>query len=361
MQTKTSSFTPQRAKTLQEKVRQVPKRHHFDIRTGFQVHRLLPRVFLAEYRMNAESFIEGFRALRESSPRISVSGYQNQNCPYGNAIYLSKNCYLCFDMDDGDNCMYCGRVNKCRSCVDCEDIWNSELCYEGVEIYGSYGCDHSQFLRNCSDVYFCVDCLNCHDCFGCVGLRRAKLNIFNTQYSQEDYKNKLAELRNRPIAEILARVEELKEKCPFVASRQYQTDHCVGDNIQNSKDCFYCFNLKNTNVGGYLYDVYTAYGDRNDDIYDVYFSVDLHQSYQCIQTGDAWNSNFCHYCEHLVDSSFCEGCFNSKYLFGCTFTNRHEYMILNKPYSKEDWHKETDEIKRALVAENKYNWDVFGK
>ena len=87
--------------------------------------------------MDAEEFIKGFQELRQRLPRISVSGYQNQNCPYGNAIYNSKNCYVCFDMDSSEGCLYSGMVTRSRFSCDCEDIWDSELCYEGFEIYNS--------------------------------------------------------------------------------------------------------------------------------------------------------------------------------------------------------------------------------
>lgn len=311
--------------------------------------------------MTAEEFIAGLKQLRLKSPRISVSGYQNINCPYGDAIYVSKNCYLCFVLDSSEECMYCGLTQRSRYCVDCEYVYDSELCYEGIEFYNCYNCNYSQSLRDSSDCQYSYDLLNCHNCFGCVGLRRKSHNIFNRQYSPEEYASRMAVLKNTPSQEIRYQVEELRRVYPHVAARQYNTENSFGDNIQHSKDCFCCFNSRNVHGGAYLYEVYTEYGERNEEAYDCWIDVDLFHCYECVQVGDAWNCNFCNYCEHLKDSEFCEGCFNSKYLFGCTFTNRREYMILNKPYSKEDWHKTTEEIKRALVAENKYNWDVFGQ
>lgn len=309
--------------------------------------------------MTAEEFIKGFQELRLRLPRISVSGYQNQNCPYGNAIYNSKNCYLGFDMDSDEGCLYCGMATRCRFCADCEDVWDSELCYECVEIYNSYNCNFSQFLRNSSDCSYCFDCLNCHNCFGCVNLRRANYQIFNQRYSPDEYNKRLAHLKKQPRSEIEAQVQQLRLKLPHNGSRQYQTENCFGDNIQNSKNCFYCFNTKLVNEGAYLYDIYTAYGERNEDVYNSFFSVDLFHCYECIQVGDGWNCNFCHYCEHIKDSEFCEGCFNSKYLFGCIYVNHGEYLILNKSYKKEKWHKEVAELKSTLCNNKLYSWNIF--
>ncbi|MEK7171463.1 MAG: hypothetical protein AAB739_01005 [Patescibacteria group bacterium] len=309
--------------------------------------------------MDAEEFIKGFQELRQRLPRISVSGYQNQNCPYGNAIYNSKNCYVCFDMDSSEGCLYSGMVTRSRFSCDCEDIWDSELCYEGFEIYNSYNCDFSQFLRNCSDCSFSYDLLNCHNCFGCVGLRRANYHIFNKPHSPEDYVARLKYLKNMPQTEIFSQIESLRAEYSHVAMRQYNTENCFGDNIQNSKNCFYAFTTKNTYDGAYLYDIYTVYGDRNEDIYDCYFNVDLHGCYNCIQVGDGWNCNFSHYCEHLKDSEFCEGCFNSKNLFGCIDINHGEYRILNKQYTKEEYTKEVAQIREGLKTAGKYGWEVY--
>ncbi|MBI4994939.1 hypothetical protein HZC21_04845 [Candidatus Peregrinibacteria bacterium] len=309
--------------------------------------------------MTVEEFIKGFQELRLKMPRISVSGYQNQNCPYGNAIYNSKNCYVCFDMDSDEGCLYCGMATRCKFCADCEDIWDSELCYESLEIHNSYSCDFSRFLRNCSDCVYSYDLLNCHNCFGCIGLRRKNYHIFNKPHSPEDYSARLKYLKTASKAEIEIQIEALRLQYPHVALRQYNTENCFGDNVQHSRNCFYCFATKNTYDGAYLYDIYTAYGDRNEDIYDCYFSVDLHNCYNCIQVGDGWTSNFCHYCEHLKDSEFCEGCFNSKNLFGCIYINHGEYRILNKQYTKEEYHKEVEQIRKGLKTAGKYGWKVF--
>lgn len=310
--------------------------------------------------MNAEEFMKGFRELRLKSPKIAVSGYKNINCDYSSATYNSKNCYVCFDVDAGENCFYCGMITRCRSCADCEDVWDSELCYEGIELYHCYNCDFSIFLRDCSDCSYSYDLLNCHNCFGCVGLRRASFQIYNQQYSEEDYRQKVHELRRVPRAEIEKEVEKLKLSYPHLAARQYRTENCLGDNIQNSKNCFYGFNVKETFDAAYVFDVYNVYWERSEDVYDSYFSVDLHHCFECIQVGECYNSNYLHYCEHIKDSEFCEGCFNSKYLFGCSTVNQQEYLILNQPYPKEAWHKKSAEIRDVLRKEGRYSWEIFG-
>lgn len=255
--------------------------------------------------------------------------------------------------------MYAGFVTRCRFCVDCEDIWDSELCYECFEAYDCYNCDFSRFIRDCSDCAYCYDCLNCHDCFGCAGLRQARYFIFNKQYLPKEYKKQLAGFKKLPSSEIKARFKNQQFQHPHLFSRLYRVENCFGDNISNSKNCFYCFNTKNTHDGAYLFNIYTVYGEKNEDTYDSFFSVDLHNCYECIQVGDGWSSNYCHYCEHIKDSEFCEACFNSQYLFGCIAVNRREYLILNKQYSKDEWRRETAEIKDSFGNAGMHGWDVF--
>ena len=38
-------------------------------------------------------------------------------------------------------------------------------------------------------------CVGCKDCFGCVGLHKKQYNIFNKQYSKEEYEKKVAEIK----------------------------------------------------------------------------------------------------------------------------------------------------------------------
>lgn len=308
--------------------------------------------------MTADEFIKGFSELRLKQPRISLMGYQNQNCPYANNIYNSKECYLCFNVDGAENSLYSGMITRCKMCVDCEDIWDSELCYEGVEIYHSYNCDFSQYLRDCYDCSHCYDCLNCHNCFGCVGLRRANYYIFNERVPETEYFNRVKELKQQPQSEIANKVENLRLGYAHVGARQYRTENCFGDNIENSKNCFYCFNIKGMHDAGYLYDTYNVYGERSEDLYDAYFSVDLRRCYECVQVGDGYNCNFCHCCEHLKDSEFCDLCFNSHNLFGCISVNRKEYLILNQQFKKEEWHKKTAELRDSLKKANLYSWPM---
>ena len=42
---------------------------------------------------------------------------------------------------------------------------------------------------------YCLDCYDCENCFACVGLRKKRFCIFNVQYSEEEYWQRVDELK----------------------------------------------------------------------------------------------------------------------------------------------------------------------
>lgn len=72
---------------------------------------------------------------------------------------------------------------------------DGELIYfsvaTGVGLYYAICCVtvwHSSFMEYC---YLCIDC---KECFGCVGLKNRSFCIFNKQYTEEEYREKKAQL-----------------------------------------------------------------------------------------------------------------------------------------------------------------------
>ncbi len=48
---------------------------------------------------------------------------------------------------------------------------------------------------HCQNMEYCTDCYNCENCFGCVGLQKKKYCILNVQYSEDEYWEKLDEIK----------------------------------------------------------------------------------------------------------------------------------------------------------------------
>jgi len=129
-------------------------------------------------------------------PFRSLMRERAENCT-GDRLYDCKNAYQCFDCKDIEDCRYCQRLSlTCKTCMDFNS-WgqNSELMYQcsatGDRAYNSKFCSTCITIANCE---YCFECFHCSDCFGCVGLKQKRFCIFNTQYNEESYRKKRAEI-----------------------------------------------------------------------------------------------------------------------------------------------------------------------
>ncbi|MFH1405434.1 MAG: hypothetical protein ABIH21_05085 [Patescibacteria group bacterium] len=72
---------------------------------------------------------------------------------------------------------------------DSQDVYNSCV---------SIACQNSKMMYVCKYSMGCEYCMMCDDleyCFGCIGLRKKKYCIFNKQYSEDEYWQKLDQLK----------------------------------------------------------------------------------------------------------------------------------------------------------------------
>ncbi|MFH1405333.1 MAG: hypothetical protein ABIH21_04535 [Patescibacteria group bacterium] len=107
-------------------------------------------------------------------------------------------------------------------CHDLKDVWMAEdsstACYSfalfeksenvmfsaGVvaqNVYGCFGplpaanCKFGFCTNRCDDCEYCMTCYDCTHCFGCIGLRKKRFHIFNKEYSEQEYWQKVDELK----------------------------------------------------------------------------------------------------------------------------------------------------------------------
>ncbi|MEK7105377.1 MAG: hypothetical protein AAB865_01705 [Patescibacteria group bacterium] len=59
----------------------------------------------------------------------------------------------------------------------------------------SRGCKYVHSCYECQNMEYCMQCYNCENCFGCVGLIRKKFCIFNKQYEEAEYWQRVDELK----------------------------------------------------------------------------------------------------------------------------------------------------------------------
>ncbi len=78
---------------------------------------------------------------------------------------------------------------------DCGGMFGSSNMYMSVASNASSGCKFCYLTNHSQDLEFCIYCNNCENCFGCVSLQRKKFCIFNKQYTEEEYWQRVDELK----------------------------------------------------------------------------------------------------------------------------------------------------------------------
>jgi len=275
-------------------------------------------------------FFEQWRELMFKVPRLGIDIVNCTNSNYCNYCGDDKNCYLDIAGEANEDCYYNLFTKFSQNCADCTFVYNGELLYESINCHNSYNCKYSIYLEDCNGCIFCYDLKGCNDCLFCSNLRQKKYNIFNKQYTKEEYEQELAEL------DMEASIPKWKEMIAKAAHRDMynsNTENCTGNNIKNSKDCHYVFNVVNCEDCKYLYDVLDA-----KDCQDLNYSLYKPEvAYELISTLSMKYSAFSmasHYCGNVF---YCDQCNNANNLFGCIGLNRKKYCILNKQYSKEEY------------------------
>ena len=143
-----------------------------------------------------------------------------------------------------------------------------------------------------------------------------------------------------PLRPFFDQLKELQEKIP----RPHQTgesntncDWC--DDAWESKNCYLSRSFvkcENLNYGYRVIDT--------KDSFDVYFSYNLQDSYDCLACHNSFNLNFSENSRDCIDSYFLFDCRNCQNCFMCYNLRNKQYCIRNKQYTKEEYDKELKKI-----------------
>ena len=141
------------------------------------------------------SFLEEFRELHLSSPRIALQMSDSFNSDYTNYAFKNENCYLVFGSHYNEYCYYLQYCYSDKDCVDSDYTDKSTLAYECTFCANIYDCDYLFNCFTCSDCEFGFDLVNCQNCFLCANLRNSSYRIRNKQVPKEKYHEEIASLK----------------------------------------------------------------------------------------------------------------------------------------------------------------------
>ena len=282
-------------------------------------------------------FFEQWHELMLKVPRLGIDIVNCENSDYCNYCGDDKNCYLDIAGEANEDCYFDLFTKYSKDCVDCTFAYHCELCYECIQCYGCHTCRNSMYLDDCSDCAFCFDCKGCRNCLLCTNLRNKEYCILNEQHTKEEYQAKLAELNlgsNSALKSVFDIWKKMRiDKGVYRDMYNLNCENCTGNNIKNSKNCHFCYNVTDSEDCRYLYDVLDA-KDCQDLNYSLYKPE---ASYELISTLAMTFSAFNMASHYNSIVYYCDLTNNSKNLFGCIALNHKEYCILNKQYTKEEY------------------------
>jgi hypothetical protein len=144
-----------------------------------------------------QKFGKKFNDLIKTAIKKNVLNVKTENC-IGNRIHNSENCFYSFNIINScQNLRYVMSANDTKDSMDVFGSPGNSLTYEssgagpGSEIKFSITC------RDCLNVEYCSECNSCEDCFACFGLKNKKYHIFNKPYSEDEYWQKVDELKTK--------------------------------------------------------------------------------------------------------------------------------------------------------------------
>ncbi len=284
-------------------------------------------------------FFEQILELQAKVPRMSlVRQGMAVNSPYAHRVTDPKNSYMTFRATCPENCLYLYNGKYTKDCVDCAWVFDSELCYECVNVENCYNLRFGQESKDCRDSSFLYACRNCSNCVLCVNLVNGEYCIWNKKYTKKEYFEKLKELKldnASSINELKKEFEQFRKKFPQKAIASVKSEKISGNwlsNCKNVKESYDCVEVKD---GKHLFMVFGA-----EDCMDYYeWGNKAEQVYESVNCGiNIARLYFCNQCwMGASDLYYCNTCPGARNCFGCVGLKKGEYAILNKKYSKEEY------------------------
>ena len=301
-----------------------------------------------------EPFFEHMNALMHVVPRMALFHVgENENSQYANFLHKAFSAYLAFSSVETENIFYSRTVDRSRDCVDCLNCLDAELLYECINCENCY---QSQYLERCVKVResaLCVDCHDCAYCFGCANLRHKQYYWFDKQLSKEEWQKKWltwqqgdAMAREQLIQE--ARVHHSRAIKKFASV--VRCEDSTGEYLTNCKNCVNCFDGHESEN---CKDSIRLLGAKDAHSFS-YGGLDSELLYNSLASNYSHNIRFSMYSSSNRDCEYVDNCKQCADCFGCTGLSHKQYCILNKQYSKEEFHRVRAELVAAMRERGEY-------
>lgn len=134
----------------------------------------------------------------------------------------------------------------------------------------------------------------------------------------------------------------LVDSLPHLAVHNFRCENSdYSDQLIDSKNAYLCFN------GDSVEDCFFTYDSRwIKNCADLSFSNKSELCYELIDCEECYDCAFMQDCENCTSCMYCYDCFACKNCFGCVGLRRAEYQIFNIKYTKEEYEKKLQEVKK---------------
>ena len=294
----------------------------------------------------SETFFSQLKSLLEKVPRLALQVVQSSNSDYTNIAYSNKNTYLSFGFRDSEDSAYIARAVGLKNTYDSTYAHYSENLYECLNVDKSYGSTYLEEAEGIVDSHYLASSRNINDSIGGVNIRSQSNYFFGQKLSKEEYKRKLDELDlgSRKVRDfLLKKFEDLKKNSIARSTKQVNCVNCVGDHLENTKDCYLVFDSFDLEKVRY-----SSWAFSSKDMSDVFGIGGSELVYEAISPENVNNCKFLVATDSSHDVEYGLFCQGSSFLFGCVSLRSKECCILNKKYSKEEYHRLVSEIKKEM-------------
>ncbi len=300
----------------------------------------------------SKSFFAQLKELQEKIPRPHQTGENSTNCDWCDDVWESKNCYLSRSLLKCENSSYLYRVVEAKDSFDIVYCFNLQNSYDCLSCHNSYNLNFSENSRDCIDSYFLYDCRNCQNCFMSWNLRNKKYCIRNTQYTKEQYEERIKKVEFDSYSKINVLKKEfediLKKEVVHRENFNLRTTNSSGDYLTDCDKCVNCFFWeKSQNCRNHIR------GMKTKDSIDQTFTWNTEMSGNNSGVFGGFGIKHSSWSDARY-SEYLDLCIECEYCFGCVGLRKKKYCILNKQYSKEEYEKLREQIVRDMQKRGEY-------
>lgn len=310
-----------------------------------------PKSFGRDYDFS-RSFFEQYKELQKEVPRIGLMAFNNVRSEYTNGSAENKDCYLIFAADYNEDCMYGRLLQRDKQCVDCAFLHESELCYECIDCRQCFKCMYSEQCQSSSDLLFCYNMRDSQNCILCTNGRHMSNSILNVKYDKVTFEQKKKEILSNyeNIEKAKKEFEEIKKQAIKKYASMTKCHDVTGDYLHNCHEGVLLFDTYDAKNCSYMTDCESPIDsmDCNNYYYKPAFGYNIMGA---LEGSKLKNSAFVFYCNEV---EYCESCHNLSSSLGCIGIRKGEYMILNKPYEKEEYLKLKEKIDEQMKEDENY-------